>query len=67
MTEPKREYMAYLLRLWQVRAMGTTGWRASLESPRTGECQGFARLDDLFLRRQTGAQSDADDAKERTQ
>lgn len=68
MTEPKREYMAYLLRLWQVRAMGTTGWRASLESPRTGECQGFASLDVLFLflRRQTGAQSDADDAKERT-
>jgi hypothetical protein len=64
MNEPKREYVSYLLRLWQVAGKGTTGWRASLESPRTGQSQGFASLEDLFqfLRRRTGGPSDANDA-----
>jgi hypothetical protein len=37
------------------------GWRASLESPRTGESRGFASLDDLFafLRRRTDVDPDA--------
>ena len=37
-------------------------WRASLERSLTGQKQGFASLDDLFtfLRRQTGAVSDAE-------
>lgn len=40
--------MAYLLRLWQVEDGGYAVWRASLESPQTGERWGFARLADLF-------------------
>jgi hypothetical protein len=54
-TEPHR-YLAYMLRLWQASSKEMV-WRASLESPHTGERHGFASLDDLisFLRRQTGA------------
>jgi hypothetical protein len=47
-----RRYLSYLLRLWQ-ESDGSLYedaplWRASLESPRTGEVVGFASLDDLF-------------------
>lgn len=67
-TEPQQRYVAYLLRLWQVKGEGTIGWRASLESPRTGESQGFASLDDLFLflKRQTRMPSEADAAQDRS-
>jgi len=41
-------YLAYLLRLWQVREMGQIGWRASLENAHTGELRGFAGLAELF-------------------
>jgi hypothetical protein len=43
-----RGYISYLLRLWPVQSEGTTIWRASLESPHTGERRGFASLADLF-------------------
>ena len=57
-TEPHR-YLAYMLRLWQSSGRETI-WRASLESPHTGERYGFASLDDLisFLQRQTSAATD---------
>jgi hypothetical protein len=64
------EYFSYLLRLWRVtecsdtlRTCRQTAWRASLQSSRTGEQQGFASLNELFafLRRQTGAVSDTDE------
>jgi hypothetical protein len=48
MTEQRRGYVAYLLRLWQVNDGEATAWRASLESPQTGERRGFASLADLF-------------------
>jgi hypothetical protein len=48
MTEQRRGYVAYLLRLWQVQSEGEIVWRASLESAQTGKCQGFANLTDLF-------------------
>jgi hypothetical protein len=48
MSNPRRKYVAYLLRLWQVEEGGNTVWRASLESPQTGERRGFASLADLF-------------------
>ena len=59
----QRRYLAYLLRLWQDSAGHTSCgehppadraqcsrplWRASLESPRSGERRGFASLDELF-------------------
>ena len=55
-------YLSYLLRLWQVdaagegEAVGGTEWRGSLESPLTGERQGFATPDELieFLQQQMG-------------
>jgi hypothetical protein len=52
----KRPYLSYLLRLWQESSDGSPIWRASLESPQTGECLGFADLASLvsFLEEQTG-------------
>jgi hypothetical protein len=41
-------YLSYLLRLWQVSGEGEAVWRASLESPHTGERHGFADLAGLF-------------------
>ena len=67
----RRTYVSYLLRLWctrdhddavdrgyagSIQCIGSGGWRASLESPLTGECLGFGCLEDLFgfLREQAG-------------
>jgi hypothetical protein len=49
-------YLAYLLRMWQVNDGGNSVWRASLESPHTGERHGFANLELLFayLEEKTG-------------
>jgi len=60
MTTRSPRYLAYMLRLWQASSK-EPDWRASLESPHTGERQGFASLDDLFdfVRGQIGAASDA--------
>ncbi len=57
--EPR--YFAYMLRLWQVKGNGESSWRASLESPRTGERRGFANLEALFefLQEQTSRQIDS--------
>jgi hypothetical protein len=41
-------YISYLLRLWQIKNGDERVWRASLESPHTGECKRFASLTDLF-------------------
>jgi hypothetical protein len=46
-TEQPR-YLAYMLRLWQVKSDGEQTWRASLEDAHTGERRGFANLDQLF-------------------
>ncbi|MBU0490882.1 MAG: hypothetical protein KKA73_00380 [Chloroflexi bacterium] len=54
----RREYHSYLLRLWEVDDdQEGPIWRASLESPGTGERRGFASLDALFafLAETTGA------------
>ncbi len=48
MTEESGVYHAYLLRLWRVQYQGQTQWRASLESPHTGERQSFASLEQCF-------------------
>ena len=59
MTQPRR-YLAYMLRLWQVDGEGGPTWRASLESPHTGERRGFASLEALFafLAEQVSAELD---------
>ena len=58
-------YLSYLLRLWQESEKGA-GWRASLQSPDTGERVGFASLDKLygFLQRQTGAAPDTGEGQD---
>jgi hypothetical protein len=44
----QQDYLAYMLRVWKARTDGGTVWRASLESPHTGERQAFADLAALF-------------------
>ena len=41
-------YQTYVLRLWRARCQGKWQWRASIESPHTGERQLFASLEQLF-------------------
>ena len=48
MDDGQQCYLAYMLRLWKVSSDGTLDWRASLESPHTGERHGFADLEALF-------------------
>ncbi len=54
--DEKQPYVAYLLRIWQVKSAGAYLWRASLEDPHTGERTGFADLESLltFLRNLNG-------------
>lgn len=49
MAEEESRYISLLLRLWLADDDGDSVSRASLESPLTGECKGFANLDDLFI------------------
>ena len=58
MATEQQRYFAYMLRLWQVSSDGEPIWRASLESPHSGERHGFANPELLFvfLAEQTGAQ-----------
>ncbi len=60
MTTQEPRYLAFMLRLWQVRDNDEFAWRASLEDPHTGERRGFASLEMLvaFLREQTRADDD---------
>ena len=60
-TGKQGEYLSFLLRMWRDSDDGTPSprdqlWRASLQSPLTGDLVGFASLEDLFdfLREQAG-------------
>jgi len=55
--EKSQRYQSYLLRLWETCDGEKRVWRASLESPGSGERRGFASLEDLtrFLQAQTEA------------
>ena len=61
MVEERRCYVSYLLRLWETKREGVSIWRASLQSPDTGERTGFASLDALFafLRQVAGVELDS--------
>ena len=49
MSGEKRQYLAYMLRLWQAGSRdGQPVWRASLENPHTGERQAFGDVDALY-------------------
>lgn len=41
-------YAAYMMRLWQAGDEASRTWRASLESPHTGEVHVFTDLSALF-------------------
>ena len=56
MSEERRRYTSYLLRLWQVLSKDGLVWRASLEQASTGERQGFTSLADLFVSVQGGSE-----------
>ena len=60
MNDAQPRHLSYLLRVWTVDQNGTQIWRASLESPQTGERLGFPDLDTLFafLRQQTSTTSE---------
>jgi hypothetical protein len=45
----KKQYFSFMLRVWQANDEGESVWRASLESPHTGERIGFASLEALFI------------------
>jgi hypothetical protein len=40
-------YQVFLLRLWRAQCQGQWQWRASLESPGSGERRSFASLEQL--------------------
>ena len=48
MSEDQPRYLSYLLRLWQVTGRSQPNWQASLESPITGQRQGFPDVEALF-------------------
>jgi hypothetical protein len=54
-SQERRDYLSYLLRLWRESDGEVPAWRASLKSSHTGETVGFANLEELceFLRRKT--------------
>ncbi len=59
----RRRYLSYMLRLWET-SNGERGiWRASLESPGSGQRQGFASLQSLidFLEMQIEQQRERGD------
>jgi hypothetical protein len=66
MGRERQRYMSYLLRLWQVGSRSEAVWRASLQSPHTGERRGFPSLEALFafLRQQTGVGPDSNEMVE---
>jgi hypothetical protein len=56
MAKARRDYKAYLLRLW--RDKPESPWRAALENPNSGERIAFATLVELvlFIEEMTGEQ-----------
>ena len=70
MTKDQADYVSYLLRLWRTSDAEDVPWRASLESPSTGQRWGFGDLEDLFeflrgqvghsMRDPTGPEADSD-------
>ena len=53
-TRNHKDYVSYLLRMWQDSSdeeslrLKEVAWRATLQCPRTSEMVGFASLNDLF-------------------
>ena len=56
MTDERRRYIAYLVRLWRPGSSQSPAWRASVEDPHSGARRAFADLASLFafLEEQSG-------------
>lgn len=67
MTDLKRDYQAFLLRLWCSSSAAGAPWHAMLENAHTGERHSFAELDGLFnfLRQAARSPPPADNKGER--
>ncbi len=54
--DDRKDYLAYMVRLWRTEGDEEPVWRASVESPHTGERHTFAKVELLiaFLREKTG-------------
>jgi hypothetical protein len=50
-------YVAYMLRIWMTEEAGKPAWRASLESPRSGDMLYFPSLNRLFQFLECGGNS----------
>jgi hypothetical protein len=63
-SQERRDYLSYLLRLWRESDGEVPVWRASLRSSHTGETVGFASLEELFefLQGQIGVLPPVDDS-----
>ena len=48
MTDRDFRHRSYVLRLWEVQSGGERAWRASLQSPDTGERHAFGDVQSLF-------------------
>ena len=48
MSDEPDGYQTYVLRLWRAKCQGKWQWRASIESPHTGERHTFASVQQLF-------------------
>ena len=64
MNDEPDAYQVYMLRLWRARCKGKWQWRASIESPHTGERQWFASLERLFAFLSERCEAQAPDAPE---
>ena len=66
MSQDRRRYLSYLIRIWQVKGEQGWQWRASLESPASGKLRAFPNLDHLiaYLRAQLEQQELAEKSDE---
>ena len=56
-------YTAYMLRIWQEERNGRPVWRASLETPGSGERRAFASLTELLAFLETDMESELEPAQ----
>ena len=63
MMNQQRQYLSYLLRLWQENNSDPPLWRASLEKPQAGTRLGFASLADLFAYLEKETKSSSQDSQ----
>jgi hypothetical protein len=68
MVKAQGRYFSYLLRVWRDDVEDQAAWRMSLETPLTGQRQGFGSLEDLstFLQRKMDALCEDDDVNAAT-